>query len=102
MIATPDITNRDCSVTPLVANLVTTRRTRCARAARIGSFAREHNTAADDKRPTRFLLAGSAGIEAATNIEVERGIVTMYLAVYGATALLCLLTFRSCAPPSWR
>jgi predicted RND superfamily exporter protein len=44
----------------------------------------------------QFLLAaGNAGIEAATNIEVEKGIVTMYLAVYGATALLCLLTFRS-------
>jgi predicted RND superfamily exporter protein len=89
-------------VTPLVANLRDHKADTRQRAARIGSFAREHNTAADDKRPTRFLLAGSAGIEAATNIEVERGIVTMYLAVYGATALLCLLTFRSCAPPSWR
>ncbi|QBP14050.1 RND family transporter [Cupriavidus metallidurans] len=97
MIATPDITNRDCSVTPLVANLRDHKADTLSRVLRVSEdFAREHNTAADDKRPTRFLLAaGSAGIEAATNIEVERGIVTMYLAVYGATALLCLLTFRS-------
>jgi predicted RND superfamily exporter protein len=59
-------------------------------------FAARYDTAAGALHPTHFVLAaGSAGIEAATNIEVERGVVKMYLAVYGATALLCLLTFRS-------
>src|SRR5690606_35065915 len=29
------------------------------------------------------------------NIEVRRGIMVMYFAVYGATALLCFITFRS-------
>src|SRR5690606_31361199 len=62
----------------------------------VEAFAAEYNTAADSERPVEFLLAaGNAGIEAATNIEVEKGIITMYLAVYGATALLCLLPFRS-------
>ena len=60
------------------------------------NFANRYNSPEGAERPTRFLLAaGSAGIEAATNIEVERGVIKMYLAVYGATALLCLLTFRS-------
>ena len=44
----------------------------------------------------RFLLAaGSAGIEAATNIVVEQAMRRMLLWVYGAVLLLCWLTFRS-------
>ncbi|MDZ5455141.1 efflux RND transporter permease subunit [Azohydromonas lata] len=99
MIATPDITNQDCSVSPLVAYLSDHKADTLARVLKVSEdFAQRHNTAPDARTPTQFLLAaGSAGIEAATNIEVERGIVKMYLAVYGATALLCLLTFRSIA-----
>lgn len=99
MIATPDITNQDCSVSPLIAYLSDHKADTLARVLKVsGDFAERYNSAPDVKAPTRFLLAaGSAGIEAATNIEVERGIVKMYLAVYGATALLCLLTFRSVA-----
>ena len=97
MIASPDITNTSCSVSPLVAYLADHKADTVARVLKVSEdFANRHNSAPDDKDGTRFLLAaGSAGIEAATNIEVESGIVTMYLAVYGATALLCLLTFRS-------
>ncbi len=99
MIATPDITNQDCSISPLVAYLADHKADTLARVLKVSEgFADRYNTAPDAKSPTTFLLAaGSAGIEAATNIEVERGIVKMYLAVYGATALLCLLTFRSIA-----
>jgi len=44
----------------------------------------------------RFMLgAGSAGIEAATNIVVRQAMHQMLLWVYGAVLLLCLLTFRS-------
>ncbi len=97
MIATPDITNQDCSVSPLVAYLADHKADTLARVLKVSEdFANQHNSPADAKTPTQFLLAaGSAGIEAATNIEVERGIWKMYGAVYGATALLCLLTFRS-------
>jgi len=43
-----------------------------------------------------FLLgAGSAGIEAATNIVVKKANREMLLWVYGAVILLCFLTFRS-------
>jgi predicted RND superfamily exporter protein len=97
MIATPDITNQSCSVSPLIAYLSDHKADTLARVLKVGEdFGNRYNSLEGEKRPTRFLLAaGSAGIEAATNIEVERGVLKMYLAVYGATALLCLLTFRS-------
>jgi len=44
----------------------------------------------------RFLLAaGSAGIEAATNIVVKKATHDMMFWVYGAVTLLCWITFRS-------
>jgi len=44
----------------------------------------------------RFMLAaGSAGIDAATNIVVKQAMHEMLLWVYGAVLLLCWLTFRS-------
>lgn len=97
MIASPDITNQKCSVSPLIAYLSDHKSDTLARVLKVSeNFADRYNSPEGAERPTRFLLAaGSAGIEAATNIEVERGVIKMYLAVYGATALLCLLTFRS-------
>ena len=57
----------------------------------VEAFARVNNTA-----DTQFLLAaGSAGIEAATNIVVKDAWRTMLLMVYGAVVLLCFVTFRS-------
>jgi predicted RND superfamily exporter protein len=54
-------------------------------------FAKANNTA-----DTTFLLAaGSAGIDAATNIVVKNAWRTMLLLVYGAVVLLCFITFRS-------
>ena len=97
MISAPGITNQQCSVTPIIAYLADHKADTLNRVLKVAEdFANTHNTAADAEHPVQFLLAaGNAGIEAATNIEVEKGIITMYLAVYGATALLCLLTFRS-------
>jgi predicted RND superfamily exporter protein len=52
--------------------------------------------AVNDTADTQFLLAaGSAGIEAATNIVVKDAWRTMLLMVYGAVVLLCFITFRS-------
>jgi predicted RND superfamily exporter protein len=49
-----------------------------------------------DSDDARFLLAaGSAGIEAATNIVVKDAWRLMLWLVYGAVALLCFVTFRS-------
>jgi predicted RND superfamily exporter protein len=52
--------------------------------------------AANDTAEVKFLLAaGSAGIEAATNIAVTQAWRQMLLLVYGAVVLLCFITFRS-------
>jgi len=52
--------------------------------------------AANDTADVKFLLAaGSAGIEAATNIVVKQAWRQMLLLVYGAVVLLCFVTFRS-------
>jgi hypothetical protein len=52
--------------------------------------------AANDTADVKFLLAaGSAGIEAATNIVVRSAWTQMLFLVYGAVMLLCFITFRS-------
>jgi predicted RND superfamily exporter protein len=52
--------------------------------------------AENDTKDAKFLLAaGSAGIDAATNIVVKRASHEMLLWVYGAVILLCFATFRS-------
>jgi predicted RND superfamily exporter protein len=57
----------------------------------VEAFARDNDTA-----DAKFLLAaGSAGIEAATNIVVKDAWRTMLLMVYSAVVLLCFITFRS-------
>ena len=97
MISSPGITNQNCSVTPLIAYLTDHKAETLTRVMNVvEDFNEEHGTGPDDEQPVQFLLAaGNAGIEAATNIEVRKGIIIMYFAVYGATALLCLITFRS-------
>ena len=52
--------------------------------------------AANDTKDAQFLLAaGSAGIEAATNIVVKQAWRQMLFLVYGAVIVLCFITFRS-------
>ena len=52
--------------------------------------------AANDTSEVKFLLAaGSAGIDAATNIVVKDAWRQMLFLVYGAVVLLCFVTFRS-------
>jgi len=59
--------------------------------AHIDAFA-----AANDSADVKFLqAAGSAGIEAATNIVVKRSWYEMLFLVYGAVIVLCFITFRS-------
>ncbi len=53
-------------------------------------------TDAHQSRDRQFLLAaGSAGIEAATNIVVRKAWTQMLLLVYAAVIVLCFITFRS-------
>jgi predicted RND superfamily exporter protein len=51
---------------------------------------------ANDTDTVRFrMAAGSAGIEAATNIVVRQSSKIMLFCVYGAVLMLCFITFRS-------
>ncbi|SCK14555.1 hypothetical protein VAR608DRAFT_0904 [Variovorax sp. HW608] len=57
----------------------------------VEAFAKEN-----DSNDAHFLLAaGTAGIEAATNIVVHRAWRQMLFLVYGAVIVLCFITFRS-------
>ncbi|MDD5295726.1 MAG: MMPL family transporter [Rhodocyclaceae bacterium] len=88
----PDLFNNDCSVMPVIAYLADHRAETLDRVvAAAGQFAGSHGS------PERqFLLAaGSAGIEAATNIVVREANRTMLFYVYGAVIVLCFVTFRS-------
>lgn len=88
----PELFNTDCSVMPVIAFLKDHKaQTLDAVVAIADKFARENST---DNR--QFLLAaGTAGIEAATNIVVREANHTMLLYVYAAVTLFCLITFRS-------
>jgi len=63
--------------------------------ATVETFAKEYNT--DD---CQFLMAaGNAGIEAATNIEVEKALITLTILVYVVVFLVCVITYRSIRGP---
>jgi predicted RND superfamily exporter protein len=88
----PELFNRACSLMPVIAYLADHKAATLERVvAAADGFAQGHG---DGER--QFLLAaGSAGIEAATNIEVQKANHKMLLYVYLAVALLCFITFRS-------
>ncbi|WP_445147185.1 efflux RND transporter permease subunit [Dyella sp. Tek66A03] len=88
----PDLFNNACSVMPVIAYLSDHRAETLDRVvAAAAAFATAHGA------PERhyLLAAGSAGIEAATNIVVRQADRTMLFYVYGAVILLCFVTFRS-------
>jgi predicted RND superfamily exporter protein len=88
----PELFNTECSVMPVIAYLADHRAETLDRVVQASAaFAATHST---DER--RFLLAaGSAGIEAATNIVVAKAWTQMLLMVYAAVIVLCFVTFRS-------
>jgi len=81
-----------CSLIPVMAYLADHKAETLDRVVQAASaFAAEHDT--PDRK---FLLAaGSAGVEAATNIVVREANRTMLLYVYAAVVVLCAITFRS-------
>jgi hypothetical protein len=87
-----DLLNSHCSMTPVLAYLSDHKAATLDRVVLAASdFASRHGT---DERG--FLLAaGSAGIEATTNIVVKEANRTMLLYVYASVILLCAITFRS-------
>ena len=88
----PELFNSDCSLMPVIAYLADHKADTLDRVtAAAAAFAAAHSG------PDRhFLLAaGSAGIEAATNIVVREANHRMLFYVYGAVIVLCFVTFRS-------
>jgi predicted RND superfamily exporter protein len=88
----PDLFNTECSVMPVIAYLADHRAATLERVVEASSqFAAGHSV-----EERQFLLAaGSAGIEAATNIVVRKAWLQMLLYVYLAVIALCFITFRS-------
>jgi uncharacterized protein len=84
--------NTQCSLLPVMAYLSDHKAETLDRVVKAASaFAQAHDTA-----DRKFLLAaGSAGVDAATNIVVREANRTMLFYVYGAVILLCAITFRS-------
>jgi predicted RND superfamily exporter protein len=83
--------NPACSLIPVQAFLTDHKAETLERVVQAASsFAARHDTA-----ERKFLLAaGSAGVDAATNIVVRQANHLMLLYVYGAVILLCAITFR--------
>ncbi|WP_280155420.1 MMPL family transporter [Piscinibacter sp. XHJ-5] len=88
----PDAMNPNCSVFPVVAYLSDHRADTLDRVLK----ATEAFAATHDRADARFLpAAGSAGIEAVTNIVVHSSFYIMHAVLYCAVVLLCFVTFRS-------
>ncbi len=88
----PDMFNTACSVMPVIAYLSDHKAETLDRVVKAAAeFADAHN----DKDREFLLAAGSAGIEAATNIVVRKAWVQMLFFVYAAVIVLCFITFRS-------
>jgi predicted RND superfamily exporter protein len=87
-----DLFNTSCSVMPVIAYLADHKAETLDRVVQAAAaFSDSHG----DKERQFLLAAGSAGIEAATNIVVEQANRTMLFYVYAAVIVLCFITFRS-------
>jgi predicted RND superfamily exporter protein len=88
----PELMNLDCSLSPVVIYLSDHRADTLARVMNAAeSFAEAHNSQA-----IRFVpAAGNAGVEAATNQEIERSRLKMIYLVYAMVAFLVLISFAS-------
>jgi predicted RND superfamily exporter protein len=88
----PELINKDWSVGTVIAYLTDHKAETLSKVVEaVEDFSRTHNNG-----QLQFLLgAGSAGIEAATNITVEKANTNMLYLVYGAVIVLCMVTFRS-------
>jgi predicted RND superfamily exporter protein len=88
----PDLLNQTCTTAPVIAYLTDHKASTLSRVSEVvEKFAIDHSDS-----DHRFLLAaGSAGIEAVTNIVVEKANRNMLVLVYAAVIALCFVTFRS-------
>jgi predicted RND superfamily exporter protein len=91
-VGNPDLFNNDATVMPVIAYLSDHKAETLDRVVQVSeTFIKEHST-----QDRQFMLAaGSAGIEAATNIVVRESNRTMMIYVYLAVIALSFITFRS-------
>lgn len=92
MVEAPDQMTPDCQAYPVSAYLSDHKAATLDRVLKtVESFGQENNSA-----KVQFLpVAGSAGIEAITNIVVKESNTQMLLVLYSTVAVLCFITFRS-------
>ena len=84
--------NASCSLAPVMIFLNDHKAETLQRVtAEVEAFAEEYNT---DNLEFK-LAAGNAGIEAATNVVIEKSQIKMLITVYVVVILMCLATFRS-------
>jgi predicted RND superfamily exporter protein len=88
----PDLISAACNTMPIIAYLTDHK---AATLTRVLDAAQRFADAHKDANHQFLLAAGSAGIDAATNIVVKEANERMLLLVYAAVVLLCLITFRS-------
>ena len=89
---TPDLSNVECSVIPVIAYLKDHRAATLDKvSATVERFVADNKTAGVELLPA----AGAAGIEAAVNQEVRTAWLKMLVYIYGTVAILCLIAFRS-------
>ncbi len=90
----PELFNTGCSVMPLIAFLGDHKAATLDQVlGTVERFIAEHPT--DAAKIELLPAAGSAGIEATTNIVVKQANRTMLVYVYAAVIALCFVTFRS-------
>jgi hypothetical protein len=89
---TPDLTNTECSVMPVVAYLKDHKAATLDKvSATVEQFIADNPVADVELLPA----AGSAGIEAAVNQVVRKAWLQMLAYIYGTVAILCLIAFRT-------
>lgn len=84
--------NTDCSMLPVVAFL---KDHKAETLAKVTEVARRFAEGHDTESRVFLLAAGSAGVEAATNIVVRVANEKIFYLVYGVVIVLCWITFRS-------
>lgn len=87
-----ELFNADCSLLSIYVYLKDHKADTLTRVVEVAeAFALQHN----DDEAQFMLAAGNSGIEAATNIVVEKAMNQMMYMVYGAVIILCWITFRT-------
>ncbi|MEX3898689.1 RND family transporter [Paraburkholderia sp. BR10954] len=88
----PDLLSQTCGTAPVIAYLTDHKAATLSRVMEAAeAFAKEHS----DADHQFLMVAGSAGIDAVTNVVVAKANRTMLFMVYAAVILLCFITFRS-------